>query len=108
MRTSTRRHALTKSQSQRIHAKRRFESRYGFHLNKFDYRDIVSACKSQSKKVMFIKSDSFRAHHYLIQIKGALTQVVYDSDRKELITFLYPEQKDIKNFINKIRKVTIN
>lgn len=78
-----------KREAQRVHAKRRAAERYGLILNRSDLREIVLAIQRQQATFLFKESN--RLTHYALDFQGKRVVVVYDKQRKTIVTFLPPE-----------------
>lgn len=79
----------SKTVCQKIHAKNRIKERFGFEINKHEYRYLISLI--QNNKAQFIKRQSNRTSLFLIKIKNIETVAVYDKIRKTIVTFLPKE-----------------
>lgn len=75
----------TKARAQRQHAKRRAAERYGIELTARRRREIIAGIHSH--KYQFVERQSHRISVFLVD--GV--RVVYDRQRKELVTFLPPD-----------------
>ena len=84
---------LSKSQSQRIHAKSRAISRYDIDFNREDLNQIVSLI--QKGKGILVERQSLRITIWLVKYKNEILYTVYDSTRKNIVTFLPIEDYDI-------------
>ncbi len=85
---------MTKKHAQRQHAKRRAEERFGLHLNRDDYRDMVRLVRSGGGK--FVGRESLRLSHWEITWprgpEGVLMHAVYDSKRGTIVTVMPPSR----------------
>lgn len=77
-----------KAKAQRAHAFRRARERFDLHLTQNDHAQIVRAI--QGGKAKFVERQSHRVTLWDINYSGEDLRVVYDSQRKELVTFLFP------------------
>lgn len=87
-----------KGECQYFHAKKRARQRLGFDLTEDDYDRLIACVKNPEKAeskgigVKFIEKQSCRVSRYRIEIKNLPAfDVVYDSMRETIVTFLYPE-----------------
>lgn len=89
---------LTKLQSQRIHAKRRIEQRFGIQINRHDIREIVNLI--QTNRAKFIEKQSNSRSLFSLVFKDNLLYVIYDKTRKNICTFLTEEMiKERRNYV---------
>lgn len=79
----------TKKLAQRKHAKRRANERFGLTLNRHQLADV--ARQIQSGKSVFVRRQSNRVTVHQVSVGEAVCQVVYDSARNQIVTFLPPE-----------------
>ena len=77
---------MTKAQSERVHFKRRLRERYGMHINRHEYRNIVNRVKSGMSSCILVQSNTRSVHR--IPYKDREIIAVYDKQRGELITAL--------------------
>jgi len=77
---------MIKLHSQRRHAKRRASERYDLHLNRMDLKQLVT--KIQNSDGKFVESLSLRTAVWLLEHEGKPVKVVYDRNRKTIVTFL--------------------
>lgn len=84
---------LTKTQSERRHAKKRAFERYGLVLNKFDFQTII--LRIQTNKAKFIERQTNRITIWELTVHDILCRVVYDKQRKQIVSFLPLEAKEI-------------
>lgn len=78
--------ASQKQVAQRIHAKKRAAQRYGLVLNRGQLRQIVQLI--QEERGVFLERQSLRVTLWQIEWEGRLCKVVYDSQRKNVVSFL--------------------
>lgn len=71
---------------QRIHAKQRLEERYDLKLNRHDIKVLVS--KIQCGNARFIRKQSNRVTHWMVNYLGKEIHLVYDKKRQNIITAL--------------------
>lgn len=84
----------SKHLSLRKHAKRRAQQRCGLAFNKTDRRNILSIIQCQSSefgKVLASKKQTNSKTEILLSYKDNKYFLIYDKNRKEVITFLKPE-----------------
>lgn len=79
----------TKSQSQKIHAKKRAFERYGLMLNRADLMELVN--KIHNNSATLLEKQSHRVRVFLVECKGIKVPVVYDNQRKTIVSFLPKE-----------------
>jgi hypothetical protein len=79
---------LTKAQAERVHAKKRAKERYNLDLNRFDLREIIQQISLKQAKLLENKTN--RLALYQIDVKGISCKVIYDRQRKQIVTFLRP------------------
>ena len=72
----------------RIHAKRRALQRHGVDINRATLRDIVA--QIQSGRARFLGRDSLRTSRWRVAAAGRPMTVVYDRERKTVVTVLPP------------------
>lgn len=80
---------MGKKLAQRFHAAERADSRFGIHYNRHVRREIIK--QIQSQKATFIDKQSLRLSRWLVKVEDQDVVVVYDKNRKEVVTFLKPE-----------------
>jgi len=80
---------VTKRRCQRWHARQQARDRYGLHLTTDDLEDI-SWCIRMGERVQFVKRQSARITHHLVNWGGCTLPVVYDKSRHTVVTFLPP------------------
>jgi len=79
----------SKKRAQRIHAKRRAVERYGSELSNSKLNEI---CKSiQSNKGTFLGRSSHRTTIWEVNYNNIVYKVVYDKNRKSIVSFLPPD-----------------
>lgn len=78
---------LTKTQSERIHAKQRAKERYDLDLNRHDLQAIVDIIQD-NRSAEFVRATSLRVSVFKLPYKGKLVCVAYDKMRKTIVTFL--------------------
>lgn len=84
----------SKAKNQQRHAKRRALERYGLEITQEKYDQIVKLVQSGKSKFLF--RQSHRVSHFLIEFEGKSMRVVYDKQRKTIVTFLpYSEVEDL-------------
>ncbi len=79
---------MTKSQSLRIHFKRRAKERYGLTLNKRELRNIVQMVQNGKSKFLEHCNNRVKKHEIVFQETKLI--VLYDKIRKVVITCLSP------------------
>jgi hypothetical protein len=79
----------SKKVCQRIHAKRRLEERFGFTVNRHEFRELVQ--QITSGKAEHLESQSNRVSIKAVTFKGKKIAVAYDKSRQTIITFLPDE-----------------
>ena len=84
-------HDLTKTQAETAHAKRRAAERLGINLNKKARRTLIHAI--QHGELHFVRRQSLRKSIFRCIINEQPVDLVYDRQRKRIITFLYPEEE---------------
>ncbi len=77
---------MSKLLAQRAHAKRRAAERFGLNLTKEAQREIVS--RIQNGKAKFLEKQSLRISLWLVDWNGTEMRVVYDKNRKSIVTCL--------------------
>lgn len=82
----SRRRKITKSTAQRLHAKRRAKQRYGLELKREDLAAI--ARQIQSGHSTCVAKQSVRVTIHRLEWQGTYFEVVYDRERKNVVTFL--------------------
>lgn len=76
----------SKAKAQRKHAKRRARERYGLDLTSHDFQMIINAIRK--RKSIPIKRQSCRISHHMVLYKRRWLRVVYDKNRRQIVTFL--------------------
>lgn len=71
---------------QRIHTKQRLEERYDLKLNRHDLKTLVS--KIQRGDAKFLRRQSNRVTHWMVNYLGKKILLVYDKKRQSIITAL--------------------
>lgn len=95
---------MSKKDCQAIHAIRRLKERYSFIGGKKFLGRIVGKIKDNNSQFIFKQSNRVAIHKVLIDEKEFF--VVYDRERKSIVTFLTKEmvdntlEKEKQNFIN--------
>ena len=84
----------TKEQSQNVHARRRFMQRFGIPLTKERKAEILA--KIQMGHAHFVEKQSNRISIFDVFLEGSGTKVriVYDKNRHNIVSVLYPEGID--------------
>lgn len=80
----------TKKQNQRFHARIRAEERYGITYNKYVRAQILKLIADG--KTIIIKKQSNRLSIREVTLEEKQIVFVYDKERKEVVTFLPPEE----------------
>ena len=80
------RRGLTKSQAERQHARRRASERYGIDFNSHSNKALIT--QIQNGTATFVQKQSHRISVWDVWIQGVTARVVYDKDRKQIVTFL--------------------
>ena len=83
---------MNKSRAQRSHAKRRFYERFGILLNRKDRQNLIN--QIQGNRAKFVEKESNRVSLWDVMVKGKIIRVVYDKDRKNIVTALPQEADD--------------
>jgi hypothetical protein len=81
----------TKAQSQRAHAKRRAEERYGLTLNRKDFEEVVQTIQRGGAK--FLERQSRRVSIWKLVCQGTWIKVVYDNRRQTIASVLPMEDR---------------
>lgn len=76
----------SKAQTQRRHAIRRAHERHGLQLTRQDLNDIVR--QIQSDKATFVERQSLRVSLFDVVVHERSVRVVYDRQRKTIVSFL--------------------
>lgn len=77
---------VTKALCERWHAKKRCLERYGINLNREGYLSIIKTIQTGRSKLLW--KQSLAKFHYSVNYEDTQFIVVYDRNRKELVTFL--------------------
>ncbi len=91
----------SKKKSQFIHAQKRFKQRFGINFSRSMNDFFVSLI--QKGKAFFVEKQSCRISIWDIDYDQETFRVVYDKERKSIVTVLYDEKK-LKD-IQEIRKL---
>ena len=83
---------MSKTQAETAHAKQRAAERLGVNLNKEARRTLIHAI--QHGELHFVRRQSLRVSLFRCIINEQPIDLVYDRQRKRIITFLYPEEVD--------------
>lgn len=75
-----------KAKCQRIHFKTRAAQRYGLVINRHIFRELIE--QIQQKRAEFIETQSNRLSVYWVEYQDVRMKVVYDKQRKTLVTAL--------------------
>lgn len=81
----------TKAQGERRHAKQRALERYGVTLNRHQLRELSRLIQLNHTSVRFLWKESNRVSHFALTFNEQRYIVVYDRQRKTIVTFLPPE-----------------
>ncbi len=76
----------SKKQSQKTHASRRAYERYGLRLSDNDFEDIKRLIQGGSATI--VQKQSLRVSVFDLDFKETKVRVVYDKDRKQVVSFL--------------------
>ena len=74
--------------NERIHAKKRFEERYGLKINRHEYHELKK--ELGSRKYRFIKKVRGKSSVFFGVVKSVPTYIIYDKKQQEIATFLTP------------------
>jgi hypothetical protein len=80
-----------KRHNQQYHARERFLERYGVVLSRVLRNNIIRDI--QGGKYPLVERQSLRVSIFAVTINDKLMHVVYDRQRKELVTVLYPNSE---------------
>lgn len=80
----------TKQQAERAHCKQRFLERYGIEFNRHMRREFERLI--QTSQTHLIKKQSNRVSIHDVIYEGIVYRVVYDRNRKTIVTVLPPDQ----------------
>jgi len=84
---------MKKTKTLFLHAQRRLGERYGLHLTKQKQEAICNKIRSGDSVFVFKQSNRVAIHD--VEYHGVLLRVVYDKERHQIVTFLFPhEQKN--------------
>lgn len=81
----------TKAFAQRVHAKRRMAKQYGIIITRHDLEQMVAAIQGKNDsgdRAEFYDRKSNRITRWRVLYKGTWYPVVYDSNRKAIVTIL--------------------
>ncbi len=90
-------HRNSKRYAQVIHARNRAMSRLGLNFNKEARHDLIN--RIQDGELQFLYKQSNRVKCFRWEYEGKPVDVLYDSIRHTVITFLNPEPEGIYNLI---------
>ena len=82
-----------KDKALRVHSRRRAYERYGIELGPASRKAIVGAIQGGLSRP--VERQSLRVTVHDVEFDGGVVRVVYDSRRKELVTFLPTPESDI-------------
>ena len=82
-------HKTTLKQRKRLHFKSRMKTRFGIILSSKECKDIVTFIQSGQSDCVKIQSNRVSIH--AIKINDKLVHVVYDKNKKVVVTALLPE-----------------
>lgn len=82
----------SKSSSQIQHFKKRMYERHGLVIGKNEYNKILNNVKSGDAE--FVEKQSLRVSKYIVEYNGIKLIVIYDKQRKTLVTVL-PNNENI-------------
>lgn len=82
-----------KTESQRIHFSRRCIDRFGFCPSLDERKAVVDLI--QSGGAIFVEKQSNRVSVFQVVMRGMKMNVVYDKQRKALVTAMYTEDSPI-------------
>jgi esterase/lipase len=97
---------MSKRVCQRKHFKRRINERFGIEINRKDQEEIVEKIKKKEAEIIYKQSN--RVVHYLMEYKGNKMVMVYDKNRKSLITVLNYDEGYIQRGFEKKEGVSID
>jgi hypothetical protein len=89
---------ISKKQCERIHAARRAKQRYNLEYTK-EIREFIKY-KIYNNKTILIRRQSNTRTIRLLDIEEYFYKIVWDSSRKEVVTFLPFEEEDLKYIEN--------
>lgn len=85
---------MTKTHSQRVHAKRRCLERYGESINRDDIQAIIRLIQSgDTRKAKLLERQSIRVSTWRVTFRDKDMRVVYDRTRKTIVSFLPLEER---------------
>ena len=96
MRRRVRRGSQTKKKSQTIHARRRALERYGIIVGPKAIKEIVNTIQRKRGGAEFVKRRTSRITIFDVPFRGKRVRVVYDSQRKNIVSFLSLKKKKEK------------
>jgi hypothetical protein len=79
----------SKKTNQRNHARKRAGERYELGFRKDERKYFVR--EIQGGRAVFLEKSSHRVSKFAVKYEGEWYPVVYDKNRKEIITFLPPD-----------------
>jgi len=79
------------------HAKTRASERFGINFNQQVHDEVIEMIKNGKAK--FIEKQSNRITLFDVLIDGKECRVVYDKERKLIVTFLYKDYKNSLSYI---------
>ncbi len=85
---------LTKLEAERLHAKQRFLERYGIDFNRHMRREFERLIQCYQTHLIRKQSNETSVHDVIYE--GEVYRVVYDKNRKTIITVL-PDEKDVSS-----------
>lgn len=83
-----------KKQNQTIHAKKRADERFGINLNKHKRRELIQMIFKGNAR--HLEKISNRLSKFRVRFEDKLMDIIYDKNRKRIVTFLYPEWHEEK------------
>ena len=86
--------AKSKRKTLQVHAKRRMYARYGIVLTQQAKEEVVKAIQAGDGVATFIEKQSIRVSVWDVPLEGQVVRVVYDKQRKEVVTVLPPGGED--------------
>lgn len=81
---------MRKAKAQVKHARRRFLERFGLRISDNGLREMV--LQIQSARAEFVRKESNRVSLWKVRYCGELFDVVYDKQRKNIVTVLPVKQ----------------